>query len=174
MQIDNDYIRLEIRHIIINPMKILAVTLLLFSFVVTKSYCQKPTLEETQSWIKRKIEDYGDATGGNYSVSFNNTNIKIAESGMYHATTYVEFNVLDLESIQLRPFSNGAGWLIFYFKPNSKVNWTNTFGYSSNEKIELNVTKDFQTNNLLNRTRDAFNRLIELFGGRPISNNEAF
>lgn len=144
----------------------------------TETNTKKPSLEETQKWIKQKIEDYANVDKDvfyKHEVQFNNSIMEIEITLTYSTgieSNTISFDVKDVENISvIEKYYNV--WLEIIIKEGGKINCLYE-PKSKDNKVSVLLNKSFLENNLPERFKKAFNNLIELNGGTPINYKESF
>lgn len=151
----------------------------------SKTSSTKPTKEETQQWIKEKIGSYAyNSDDGkiknDYIVIYEGEFISIQninyESGTGTATYITRIPITDIEYISYSEKSSNY-WLIINVKSNTigyTFSKTTSTRYELEGKYEILLNKTFKDNDLPNRMKKAFSRLVEIYGGKPFNTKEVF
>jgi hypothetical protein len=145
---------------------------------------KKPTKEETQQWIKEKIGSYAfnsddGKTKNDYIVLYEGEFITIrnVNSGFGGTFTYItRIPITDIENISFVE-KQTSYWLIINVKSKTLgytfSNSTST-RYELEGRYEILLNKSFKDNDLPNRMKKAFSRLVEIYGGKPFNTKEVF
>ena len=145
-----------------------------------KVQVKKPTKLETQNWIIEKMRSYGyseGTTSNHYSIEFVGTTIEIRNRLVHELGNLNSLDVFNIADIDYIYFSENNE--IFGFKIKLKPGKIKTTYYNgelqkSNDVFEFELNMSFKENNLPERTKKAFSRLVELYGGKPIIVKEAY
>jgi hypothetical protein len=151
-------------------------------------FCQnksevKPTKLETEQWIKEKIAsnsyDGGD-TKHNYSIYFEAGEIVIKDQLWMSITGFMNlstrFRIADLDYLSMAQKTDNV-WLTLHLQ-SGKIAYQLCEGMP--DKIDIEGTYDFILNksflneNLPERMKKAFSRLMELNGGKALVLKEAY
>jgi hypothetical protein len=144
-----------------------------------------PSLPETISWIKQKLETYTYSTMDikvERSVSFNSsTKVLTIKEDNYNGPSGKASQVIEIPLDKLNPSSvlidKGTDqWLAFHLilrtNNESKDIKTSVYFYNSgnqrqvyNSNVEIFITKDALLDNLDTRLKEAFSNAIRLCGG---------
>lgn len=163
---------------------ILAICLLFnYSLFSQSDTTKKPTLEETQQWIKEKLSSYSynsddGEVKNDYSIFFDDKDIIIKNTHWNVNYGYINedtrISIVDIDYISSLEKTYNV-WLTITLKYGKKPTT-----YFNNDKIdgdrEYNflLDKSFKENNLPERIKKAFAILIELYGGKSASIDEPF
>ncbi len=160
--------------------KIISLLLVSISFTL-----HGQTKEETQQWIKEKIELYSYSDDieifNKYIVQFSEGNLIITNYMDNHIgginTKFTWTYWIPIKELAMIRFEENQYNVWMYLKIKngkksikSKVDFENQFEYY--DKVEIYLEKDMMNDNLTNRMTKAFNHLIKLYGGA--SSNEKF
>ena len=163
--------------------KILLLSVLIINLnlvLAQKGPAKKPTKLETQSWLIDKMRTFGyceGQTSNHYKIEFDGPTIQIrnelkSEFGIINSLSI--FNITDIDYIYFSTYYN-----IFIFNIKLKRGKTVTTYFNGelqkpSDHFGFELNKSFNENNLPERTKKAFSRLIELNGGKSIITKEAY
>ena len=141
----------------------------------------KPNKIETEQWIKEKLNSYPynnyKGISNNYSINFENNNMLIVNDSRVQGEILVDktkIKILDIDYISIINKENNV-WLVIMLKSNKFEETTfNDELINANGKYEFILSKDFNNNDLPERMKKAFNRLLELYGGNSNANKETY
>jgi hypothetical protein len=160
---------------------LILVSNILFCQTKTKTETSKPTKSETENWIKEKIRthsrDDGD-TKDDYILTFEDSNIIIVNN--HWGETYgkikeqITFKMSDIDFISITDKS-ACVWLKIFLKSGKTYTlYMNGEAQGNESSYQITLNKAFNENNLPERMKKAFSRLIELNGGTPSDIKEPY
>lgn len=172
----------------------LAILFLQHTLIAQKPTSTKPTLVETQQWIKDKIESFpfiaaeGNFTN-NYTIEYSENKFILKDKCYYGETLgtidqYASIILPDIQSVVIK--ENGDNIiLVIKVKEGKVINCkgaskskiapgeTNNSTFTVTE-LTIHLSMKFGNDNLPDRMKKAFSRLIELSGGKPTYVKEAY
>lgn len=151
---------------------------ILFSLLILTSLSYGQTKQETQDWIKEKINYYSysdDHTVFNdYTVSYedenmilkNNLKSKIGGITQTMVLTYI-IPIKDLNKIRFENKGENV-WLYLKTKSGNTIRTKADFesDYNLTNSVEILLESSFSQNDMQNRMNKAFINLIKLYGGQ--------
>lgn len=170
--------------------KITTLLILLLGFVC---YSQKakstkkrePSKEETQTWIREKINSYSYKSGKEikykYNISFvaNEIIVNDEEEMFLNVPTPISYCsertiIADIDFISFEE-NDSFIWLVINLKNGIKKPCVCDNKIISNDsEIAIALEKSFKNNDLPERMIKAFKRLVELYGGKKATIKEPF
>lgn len=153
-----------------------------FSLLGQNEKNDEPSLEETQQWIKEKIESFSYSSSEiryDYTITFDEKRMIIKSpswiKGMGNANERSTIEVADIIYISTREYDETI-WLIIALKEGKKATtfFDNEWFEREDSKYILVLDKAFNESNLPARMKKAFERLVELYGGKTSSSDEPF
>lgn len=143
--------------------------------VISFGQTKKATKTETQQWIKEKLEQnsYSDADVTNiFEITYDDTSIIIKNKGTTKfgiLNEYYKAKIVDINSISV---SEEENYVLLKIKLNigkKPIIKMNGEYKDYGDYVPLSLNKIFMQNNLPERLQKAFSRLIELYGGKKVS-----
>lgn len=140
-----------------------------------------PTLKETEAWIVGKIEDYTykeDGTMNSYKVWFVKGLMQFRyRTGAGHLSfeDVGTINISDISHISYTQYEMTV-WLNIHLKANRDPDLnTNAFRTINDDgRLSFILRKQFNAEDLPNRMRNAFSKLVEMNGGQMLKSNEPY
>jgi hypothetical protein len=149
--------------------------------ITPKKTTTEPSKEETQQWIKEKINSYSftdETMKYNYKISFEGNDI-IVEDGVWlkiigNANCYRKNTITDIDYISFRENESNF-WFILNLKNGTKApTICDNETITTSDQTVFILDKSFKNGDLPQRMTRAFKRLIELYGGKKTTKKEAF
>lgn len=154
--------------------------LLIFVFCLLTYNAFSQTQEETENWIKQKLELFYytnplDGLDNKLSVEFKNGNMIFYEVKNMSGVTISYQTVIPIKQLNQIMFSEKEStiWIIFTTKGTNEIKVTDDFEIEPElmSKTEIIMSKDVKQNNMQNRLKNAFSDLVKNYGG---STQEAY
>lgn len=154
--------------------------LLIFVFCLLTYNAFSQTQEETENWIKQKLELFyytnpSDGLDNKLSVEFKNGNMIFYEVKNMSGVTISYQTVIPIKQLNQIMFSEKEStiWIIFTTKGTNEIKVTDDFVIEPElmSKTEIIMSKDVKQNNMQNRLKNAFSDLVKNYGG---STQEAY